>query len=654
MTMKKSRVIKKCVMTVFALMLLVSTAPSVMTPKTYAASNIIVNPNIQYQEFEGFGTSLTWFANVIGGWSEPTRTELADLLFDPVDGIGINVLRYNIAGGDDPHQTWLRTGADLEGYQPQPGVWDWNADATQRWVLHAAKDRLGTDLVVEAFSNSPPHWMTHSNTSSGNFDGGQENLKPEYFDDFAAYLVEVVEHFRDNWGITFKTLEPFNEPNHTWWHAYNNQEGSYFSDSSQANLINQISDLLDQKGLSTKISANNNSNFGTTLSSWNNYDETTKSKVSQINAHGYYGSSEDQRELSAQAASRGMDYWVAEADGGGGENPFGSAPNGFDPTGMTPSMYMSKMINWEMKESQPTAWVLWQAIENWVGNMNGNHNWGLIAANFEGQGAAGLDAEDYLVTKKYYSYGQYAKFIRPGYRQIDVNNEDAVAFIDPAGDKVIIVQANHGFSNETFSYDLSKFDTVGSSAQVHQTSVNHNLSQLSNVSITNDTLSLSLPGQSLTTFVIENTSHTPMTFDATTDFKIANLNSGKILSISGSDPQADGALVQQFDNTDADHQKWNFIDLGRGYYHIVNAASGYVMDIDGSSTSDGAKTIQWQNNHQANQQWQVVDIGNGNYKIINRYSKKLLDMSDESTIDGGQAIQWYDTGGTNQHWSITP
>ena len=34
------------------------------------------------QEFEGWGTSLAWFANIIGRFPDPLRSHLADLLFD--------------------------------------------------------------------------------------------------------------------------------------------------------------------------------------------------------------------------------------------------------------------------------------------------------------------------------------------------------------------------------------------------------------------------------------------------------------------------------------------------------------------------------------------------------------------------------------------
>jgi O-glycosyl hydrolase len=72
-------------------------------------------------------------------------------------------------------------------------------------------------MILEAFSNSPPYWMTASGCASGN--GEANNLPTDRVTDFADYLSDVVLHFRDEWGITFRTLEPMNEPNATWWGA---------------------------------------------------------------------------------------------------------------------------------------------------------------------------------------------------------------------------------------------------------------------------------------------------------------------------------------------------------------------------------------------------------------------------------------------------
>jgi hypothetical protein len=106
------------------------------------------------RNFAGWGTSLCWWAHVVGGYTN--REEYADLAFKQ---LGLNIVRYNIGGGENPARSnTMEFRARIPGFQPEPGKWDWNADTNQRWMLRAAVAR-GANHVV-AFANSPPHWMT--------------------------------------------------------------------------------------------------------------------------------------------------------------------------------------------------------------------------------------------------------------------------------------------------------------------------------------------------------------------------------------------------------------------------------------------------------------------------------------------------------------
>ncbi|CAG8754794.1 12801_t:CDS:2, partial [Dentiscutata heterogama] len=67
-------------------------------------------------------------------------------------GLGLNVIRYNIGGGDNPAHNHMRIGGDVPGFWPCENCdYNWTSDANQRWILLAAKER-GAD-IFEAFSN---------------------------------------------------------------------------------------------------------------------------------------------------------------------------------------------------------------------------------------------------------------------------------------------------------------------------------------------------------------------------------------------------------------------------------------------------------------------------------------------------------------------
>lgn len=162
-------------------------------------------------------------------------------------------MKHNSGGGENPDLKGLRPGGDVPGFQPEKGQWDWAADANQRAVLQGAIERGVT--ITEAFSNSPPYWMTVSGSVTGAVDGGN-NLRVDQYEAFADYLTGVVKQYRDQWGITFRTLDPLNEPSSDWWKKGNQQEGSHFSTDKQMELIKRVEKLLQSKGLEgTTISA---------------------------------------------------------------------------------------------------------------------------------------------------------------------------------------------------------------------------------------------------------------------------------------------------------------------------------------------------------------------------------------------------------------
>ena len=172
-----------------------------------AAENVVVSPYNVYEindgVFEGWGTSLCWWANRIG-YSDSLSQQAADLFYGD-DGLRLNIARFNIGGGDDPSHTHItRTDSNMPGYTKYNNgnvTYDWSADQNQRNVLMKSIEAAGDDMIVEMFSNSPPYYMTNSGCSSGGKDPNKNNLKDDYYDDFAEYLAEVCLHYEKEWGV---------------------------------------------------------------------------------------------------------------------------------------------------------------------------------------------------------------------------------------------------------------------------------------------------------------------------------------------------------------------------------------------------------------------------------------------------------------------
>jgi hypothetical protein len=113
---------------------------------------------------------------------------------------------------------------------------------------------------------------------------------------------------------------------------------------------------------------------------------------------------------------------------------------------------------------------------------------------------------------------------------------------------------------------------------------------------------------------------------------------------------ANAAPIVQAPGVGAASQLWSFQDVGSGYYHVINRASGKCLDVNGQSTEDGASVIQYPCGTGQNQQWKMADQGNGWFELVVRHSGKCLDVKDQSTADGVAVVQWTCNAGTNQQW----
>ena len=439
------------------------------------AALVKVNPAARHQTFEGWGTSLCWWANNVGGWQPASRDALVDLVVDPVNGLGYNVFRYNIGGGENPAHTHLGPFKNMPGFEPSAGTFTWDADANQRAVLQRIVER-GTDLVLEAFSNSPPYWMTKSGCASGNADGSN-NLKDDSYGAFASYLAEVVKHFHDSFGITFRTLEPLNEPNATWWVANGTQEGCRFDAASQQTLIKAVGAALAANGVTaTRVSASDENSIDDANSIVRGYDATTAGYLTQINVHSYAGTR--RAELRALATGMGKRLWQSE-----------SGPLNVTLADDTAAaIFMAGRIITDLRDLRPEAWVDWQLADP-------SRNWASFAVNNARQ--------TFTFLKRFYMHAGFSRYIRPGATFVDVDNTDMVAAVAADGSALTLVVRNgDAAASRIFTFDLTGLPSVGAAVDVHRTSRTENLAALAPIPIASWSFTATVAPSSVTTFVV--------------------------------------------------------------------------------------------------------------------------------------------------------
>jgi O-glycosyl hydrolase len=445
----------------------------------FSQTIVTVDPSIKYQTFEGWGTSLCWWAELAGKWSEVNRNKLIGAIVDPDTGLGYSIFRYNIGGGDQPghdHLTQGNGGATVPGFKPtETGAYDWNADPNQRAVLLDIASR-NNNCIFEAFSNSPPWWMTKSGCVSGTTDGA-DNLKDDYFDNFADYLSEVVKHYKENWNITFRTVEPFNEPSAGWWKAMGAQEGCGFK-GNQSKMISELGKALAAKGLSpqTSVCAADETSIEQALKSLNSYDASALGYLTQINTHSYSGYT-SRAQLSQKVSSVGKRLWQSES---------GPLQKGDDKSNI--ALWMADVIIKDIRDMKAQAWIDWQICDA-VGD------WQTITANHSTQ--------RFSYPVRYYMHAAFSRFIRPGSQIISSNNENTIAAIVPQTGNIVIVTRNGSTSNTSYTFDLSKFSTLAASAKIYLFSLPGSLVSKPDIQLTSSKqISVTVPSQSIVTCVI--------------------------------------------------------------------------------------------------------------------------------------------------------
>lgn len=439
-------------------------------------------PTHTLQTIDGWGTSLCWWANVIGKYPEPSRTQLLDLVFDVNKGIGLNIVRYNIGGSNpkNPDKS-LRPGAMIPSFLSENGTYDWSVDEGQRYILLEARKR-GVKFF-EAFSNSPPYFMTISGSPTGSVNG-TDNLKPEYYDAFADYLAEVVKHYLEKYGIIFQSVEPLNEPISTWWKYGISQEGCHFDRSTQNIILIKLNNALIKKDLKKygiSVSGSDENSIDDAVITMKNYSEQCLSSITKVNTHSYNG--DQRRMLSELAKSQGKKLWMSE---------FGTGSFGYKD--IRSALKLSNQILLDVKQMLSTAWVYWQAIET----ADIKNQWGFIQAPY-------ITPGPYQIGKQFYGMGQYSKFIKQNYKIVSDERNDTLISISNDGMELVIVWTND--SNKTLIAELNLSSFIKSSGAVikmWRTSDTENLTPLSDIIIpaSKTSVQVSLVPLSITTFII--------------------------------------------------------------------------------------------------------------------------------------------------------
>jgi O-glycosyl hydrolase len=498
-----------------------------------------IDPRKTYQTIDGFGASDAWTINpMVKKWiresNDRSIDKVADLLFSTQNGIGLSAWRFNIGAGS------TQQGADslipdplrrAELFITKPfGSVDESQHIGQVRLLREAHRRGVTDFI--AFANSPPYWATKNGLTHPN-DGknvGSSNLDPKHRLAFAKSLVDAIIYLRgDRVGVPINYLSPLNEP--TWDWQGKTQEGCPYNIDDIKELYRAVHAQLVESGLDKHVHVDGPESveYAAALSDahkimfdkeiyqggmhhkkvgrYRNYideflgDPEMRSILhNKISMHAYFsdtwpdrlGKLRDITLMNVGQVSPEAKIWMSEfciLEDTGQDRSFSGL--GYESNDMEFAIHLAKVIHRDLTRLNVSAWHWWLAITPY------DFKDGLLKVS------PSLESESIETTKAFWIFGNYSRFIRPGFTRIEINNPDewnglmASAYKSPDNRKIVLVVVNGASNKKSISIRLAASDLRidRDSIEVFTTDQNHDhrMSRPSG--------ELDLPPRSITTVV---------------------------------------------------------------------------------------------------------------------------------------------------------
>jgi len=477
---------------------------------------------------KGWGTSLCWWAVGVGQWTDETKLgEMLDLIFSNFSGddlitylsddtlpdtLGVTVARYNIGGSPyqslDDTSSFYRAGGAVESFLDEDGTYNWSADAGQRKVLRMALDRNVT--TVQAFSNSPPWFMTKSGSTTGNYglikdtmEPALSNLDSSNIPAYVEYLANVTYAFASDssllYGMTyeFDYLAPMNEPGALWWVYGNDQEGCRLNYSQQVSAASQLAAALSANSSST-LASGGEGNKPFQSARFIDAAGDVMDQLGLVTTHTYgfmttpamFSIDKQYTALQNRVDDAGTDFWVSEFGTGAGPLQGG--------------LRLAKKIINDLLYLKPQAWNLWQVAS--LHQDLTSTGWAQIVATYP------PDTPEYAIRYQYYSWKMFTAFIRPGSQILGgcqmcgLGRADLIAALLPDGEHMVVVAVHLGKADEgnhEFKVKMKGGDIDSVVATYITDATNNCTLTTDNPTVKSGDLKLDLLPQSITTVVVK-------------------------------------------------------------------------------------------------------------------------------------------------------
>lgn len=444
-------------------------------------NNLIVNTADIHQTIESFGTSSAWWSQMID--SDDMAREIAKKLYSDEEGLGLDVYRYNIGGGenDNPEtRIWDRSRRTESFYvQNENGEWvyDFTRDANAVRMMKYAVE-YGADRVI-LFCNSPHYSMTKSGHASGGFEDAVSNLPEENYDEFIDYVLTIADHFVEE-GIPVYAISPINEPQWGWGGEWVGQEGCHYTVEETVKLLEMFATEMQKRNVSYKLSGTESGQLN-----WMYYDYTDKFFESEIlnnycdsfSGHSYW--IDNQLDTKKSVGDR---FAKLYPDKKFEMSEWCELPMTINSDTIDSGIYMANIIAQDLTLLDAVSWQSWTAV-------NGDGLLDII----------GGELHEY---NRYYAYKQFASFIEPGMKRIGISQSKDNDYLACAAfknaDKYVIIVINNSEDNQKIS-----LQGITGKAAVYTTDKDHNCAETASAVKLS---SVNLSARSINTIVVERPS----------------------------------------------------------------------------------------------------------------------------------------------------
>ncbi|MBR2956968.1 MAG: hypothetical protein IKC20_01795 [Clostridia bacterium] len=435
-----------------------------------------------YQTFESFGTSSCWWAQTIE--SDGQAREIAKLLYDDEEGLGLDVFRYNIGGGeaDNPEcRIWDKSRRTESFYvfdeEKNEYVYDFTRDKNARRVLDYAVE-YGAERII-LFYNSPHFSMTKSGHASGGLEEYSSNLPKENYQAFIDYVLTIADRFVSE-GYPVYSISPINEPQWSWGSPdWVGQEGCHYEVDEAIELLEMFAVEMQKRGCTYRLSGPESGEM--TRAHYQYVEKFFGSKIlnsycDSFAGHSYWMDSkaEEKRQIGKSFKKNypGKKYEMSE---------WCELPLEIDSTTIDSGLRMARIIAEDLSLMNAVSWQSWTAV-------NGD---GLIDRNADGT---------LKIYNRYYAFKQFTSFIKPGMVRVRVcdnfyksNTLNTVAFTD--GSRYVLVIVNAAETDEK----INLHGLMGQ-AEIYLTDATHNCEKVYEGELNKQN---TVPSKSITTVCVD-------------------------------------------------------------------------------------------------------------------------------------------------------